>query len=112
MNRKQLMVILLIGTLFLGSALTASAQSEPELPKGPHRDVVEDNCTACHSAAIILQNRMHRKRWDETITWMQDEQGMMDLSPQTRSQILDYLETVRGDGFSSRETIPQDPSPV
>lgn len=91
----------LIGAVFgsvllFGSAVIALAQSEPSLPEGPHRDVVEDTCTACHSAAIILQNRMNRKRWDETITWMQDEQGLMELSPQTRKQILDYLETVRG----------------
>ena len=72
------------------------AETEPELPKGPHRDVVEETCTACHSAAIILQNRMSRKRWNETITWMQDEQGLMELPPVTRTQILDYLETVRG----------------
>ena len=94
--RKRITVILLAGGLVLGSAMTVFAEAEPELPKGPHRDVVEETCTACHSAAIILQSRMNRKRWDETITWMQDEQGLMDLPPQTRKQILDYLETVRG----------------
>jgi hypothetical protein len=95
-NQKRITMILLAGGLVLCSALTVFAEAEPDLPKGPHRDVVEDTCTACHSAAIILQNRMNRKRWDETITWMQDEQGLMDLPSQTRSQILDYLETVRG----------------
>ena len=92
--QKQIAVILLTSGLFLGSVQRVAA--EAELPKGPHRDVVEATCTACHSAAIILQNRMSRKRWDETITWMQDEQGLMDLPPNTRNQILDYLETVRG----------------
>ncbi len=53
-------------------------------------------CTPCHSAAIILQNRMTRQRWDETITWMQNEQGLEDLPSQIRNQILDYLEAVRG----------------
>ena len=91
--RKQIAMMLLAWGLILGSAV---AEAEPTLPQGPHRDVVEDTCTACHSAAIILQNRMNRRRWDETITWMQDEQGLMDLSPQIRKQILDYLETVRG----------------
>jgi len=82
--------------LLVGSGSIAVAESDPPLPKGPHRDVVEETCTACHSAAIILQNRMTRKRWDETITWMQNEQGLMDLTPQIRKQILDYLETVQG----------------
>ena len=93
-NRKRVAIALLTGGLVLGSALTGEA--EPMLPNGPHRDVVEETCTPCHSAAIILQNRMTRKRWDATITWMQNEQGLMDLSPQTRKQILDYLEAVRG----------------
>jgi len=80
--------------LFLAS--TVIAESDPPLPEGPNQTVVEETCTPCHSAAIILQNRMNRKRWDETITWMQDEQGLMDLPLNTRNQILDYLETVRG----------------
>jgi Quinohemoprotein amine dehydrogenase A, alpha subunit, haem binding len=94
--RKRMAVFLLAGGLVLGSALTAFAEDESALPQGPHRVVVEETCTACHSAAIILQNRMSRKRWDETITWMQNEQGLMDLSAQVRKQILDYLEDVRG----------------
>ena len=82
--------------LFFGTVPVEIAQSEPSLPNGPNRKVVEETCTACHSAAIILQNRMNRTRWDETITWMQEKQGLMALSPQARKQILDYLETVRG----------------
>ena len=97
MNKHVKFIGMVIGiVLCFGLVSMTAAQSEPTLPKGPHLDVVEDTCTACHSAAIILQNRMSRQRWDETITWMQDEQGLMDLSPETRKQILDYLESVRG----------------
>ncbi len=96
MNRKRIAAIFLSVGFVFGPALTSFAETEPGLPDGPHRDVVEETCTACHSAAIILQNRMNRKRWDETITWMQEEQGLMDLPSETRTQILDYLETVRG----------------
>ena len=78
----------------MGSALTT--QAEPVLPKGPHRDVVEDTCTPCHSAAIILQNRMSRKRWDETITWMQNNKGWKTCLTKRETRVLDYLETVRG----------------
>ena len=99
---------LMAGTaLLVGSALTAVAESEPPLPQGPHRDVVEETCTACHSAAIILQNRMSRKRCDETITWMQNEQGLMDLPSQTRNQILDYLETIRGMASPAEKPSPK-----
>jgi len=93
--------------LFFGSALTVGAESEPALPEGPHRTVVEETCTACHSAAIILQNRMNRKRWDETITWMQNQQGLGDLSLNTRNQILDYLEAVQGMASPADKTSPK-----
>ena len=106
-NRKLIAILLLSGGLVLGSGGIVFAEAEPELPQGPHRDVVEETCTACHSAAIILQNRMNRKRWDETITWMQDEQGLMDLSPEVRNQILDYLETVRGMASPSGKPSPK-----
>jgi len=95
----------MIGAVLL-LASTAIAESDPPLPKGPNQAVVEETCTPCHSAAIILQNRMSRKRWEETITWMQDEQGLMALSSQTRNQILDYLDTVRGMASSADKTSP------
>jgi len=97
----------MVAILFLGSTLTAGAESEPGLPKGPNRAVVEETCTACHSAAIILQNRMNRKRWDETITWMQNQQGLGDLSLNTRNQILDYLEAVQGMASPADKTSPK-----
>jgi len=76
--------------------LTGTAETDPPLPDGPNRALVEDTCTPCHSAALILQNRMPRKRWDETLTWMQEKQGLEKLSPEKRNKILDYLEHTRG----------------
>ncbi len=99
MNKRLIISGMIIGfgtVLLFGSALTLNTEIDHPLPKGPHRAVVEETCTPCHSAAIILQNRMTRKRWDETITWMQNQQGLEQLSPQTRNQILDYLEGVQG----------------
>lgn len=64
----------------------------------PHkgRETVFGICTQCHSTAIILQNRMTRERWDTTITWMQEKQGLHYLPPETRNEILDYLAAVQG----------------
>ncbi|MBC8285981.1 MAG: hypothetical protein H8E42_00755 [Nitrospinae bacterium] len=67
-----------------------------ELPPGEGRKQVLENCTACHSTAIILQNRMPRMQWDQTLTWMQEKQGLWDLGPDLRKTILDYLSTHRG----------------
>ena len=54
-------------------------------------EIVRANCTACHSAKLITQNRMSRDAWDETIQWMQETQKLWDLGP-NHERILDYLE--------------------
>ncbi|WNC66940.1 hypothetical protein RI845_10390 [Thalassotalea nanhaiensis] len=54
-------------------------------------DIVKANCTACHSAALVTQNRMSRETWLDTIRWMQEKQGLWPLM-QNEVIILDYLE--------------------
>jgi hypothetical protein len=54
-------------------------------------ELVRANCTGCHSAALITQNRMTREQWDNTIIWMQKTQNLWDLGP-NKAAILDYLE--------------------
>ncbi len=53
---------------------------------------VVTNCTACHSAEIILQNRMDKEGWATTIKWMQETQNLWDLGGQ-ESVIINYLTT-------------------
>lgn len=54
-------------------------------------EIVKANCTACHSAALVTQNRMNRVTWLETIRWMQETQGLWPLAT-NEAIILDYLE--------------------
>lgn len=54
-------------------------------------EMVRANCTGCHSAALITQNRMTRQQWDDAIVWMQKTQNLWDLGP-NKAAILDYLE--------------------
>jgi len=54
-------------------------------------ETVRDNCTYCHSAHIITQNRMDREGWLETIRWMQETQGLDEFDPEIEREILDYL---------------------
>ena len=51
---------------------------------------VKGHCTACHSADLVIQNRMNRTSWLATIRWMQKEQGLWPLGDD-ESLILDYL---------------------
>lgn len=78
-------ILLLTGVLFSKHVLATSLASDPNLP------IVKAHCTACHSASIIVQNRLSREGWKETIRWMQEKQGLWPLG-QHEKIILDYLE--------------------
>lgn len=51
---------------------------------------VVNNCTNCHSAKLVIQNRMNRERWISTIRWMQETQNLWDLGDQ-EEVIVNYL---------------------
>lgn len=48
------------------------------------------NCTACHSAKLVTQNRMSREGWKAAIVWMQETQNLWDLGV-NEELILNYL---------------------
>ncbi len=53
---------------------------------------VVNNCTNCHSAKLVTQNRMNKERWVSTIRWMQETQNLWDLG-NNEDIIVDYLVT-------------------
>lgn len=53
---------------------------------------VVNNCTNCHSAKLIMQNRMNAERWNATIRWMQETQNLWDLGT-NQEVIVNYLVT-------------------
>lgn len=53
---------------------------------------VVSNCTTCHSAKLLTQNRMTAEGWNETIKWMQEKQGLWDLGD-NQEVIVNYLVT-------------------
>jgi hypothetical protein len=61
------------------------------LPAGKGREEVFYKCVACHTTAIIQQQRLNRRVWGEVLQWMEDEIGMPKLSEQDRKLVLDYL---------------------
>ncbi|WP_211341771.1 monoheme cytochrome C [Ulvibacterium marinum] len=50
------------------------------------------NCTPCHSAQLVTQNRMTKEGWLSTIRWMQKTQNLWDLG-ENEPIILEYLAT-------------------
>ena len=53
---------------------------------------VVNNCTNCHSAKLVTQNRMNAERWNATIKWMQETQNLWDLG-ENQDIIVNYLAT-------------------
>lgn len=78
-------------------AVPGAAQQADEdfLPAGPGKEQVVAYCQACHSLKIVQQQGLDRESWDETLTWMVEEQEMPALEPDERALILDYLSTHR-----------------
>ena len=75
----------------------ASAQDAPEdLPEGPGRDATFHTCSACHSFWLVSQQNLPRRRWDQLLDWMVEEQGMPELPADERELILGYLTTHYG----------------
>jgi hypothetical protein len=98
-HKKPFVVLLFLVCLWsLGSPLMAESDkiSFEGLPDGVGKDLVVGNCTICHSESIILQNNMDRNGWNETIDWMQREQGMWELEKKDRNIILNYLSKYQG----------------
>lgn len=63
---------------------------------------VQANCTECHSSLLIAQNSGNRAVWESRIRWMQDTQGMQDLTPEMEESILSYLAENYGQKEGSR----------
>lgn len=53
---------------------------------------VVNNCTNCHSAKLVTQNRMTAEGWNTTIKWMQETQNLWDLGG-NQEIIVNYLVT-------------------
>ena len=92
-------------------AVRSSANSAPpaDLKPGPGRALVVANCIPCHSTALVAANHMNRRQWDNTITTMQQVNGMWPLPSQVRQKILDYLEIaqrVPDQGLDAGKTSP------
>jgi sulfite dehydrogenase (cytochrome) subunit B len=61
------------------------------LPPGPHVELATQNCTACHSADMILnQPRLTRKAWEANVEKMV-KVYKANIDPKDAPQIVDYL---------------------
>jgi cytochrome c len=73
------------------AAATAQPDFGPGWPAGPGQAETGALCNACHSLAIVKQQRLSRDVWDKLLDWMVAQQGMAAQTPERRLLILDYL---------------------
>lgn len=93
--RQRADLLAYLATLRAGAAPSAAAAPDfgPGWPSGPGQVEAGQLCSACHSLAIVKQQRLSRERWDELFDWMIAEQGMAPQPPDRRALVIDYLAT-------------------
>jgi mono/diheme cytochrome c family protein len=65
-------------------------------PKGPGSDVANDNCLACHSAGMVLnQPALPKAAWEAEVNKMRDAYKA-PIDPKDVNTILDYLVSITG----------------
>ena len=81
-----------LAIVFLLPATTLAADLPwDKYPQGNGLQQTYALCAPCHSFELVAQQGMSRDRWDETLDWMTEKQGMGELPPELRNQVLDYL---------------------
>ncbi|MEB8329214.1 monoheme cytochrome C [Flavobacteriaceae bacterium KMM 6897] len=68
---------------------------------------VINNCTNCHSAKLVTQNRMSKEGWTATIRWMQKTQNLWDLGD-NEGPIVEYLAKNYGPIKKGRREVLKD----
>ena len=63
------------------------------LPEGVGQEEVFYQCGSCHSLMLVKQQGLSRDRWEDTLVWMIEEQGMSRPTEKNWALILDYLST-------------------
>jgi len=72
----------------------------------PGFELVSAQCTVCHSARLVIQNRADRKGWLSMIRWMQEKQGLWALG-NSEATMLDYLAANYGpQAVGRRKALP------
>lgn len=89
-------ILVVLAALAGSLAAPAGAAYDPDdewqgLPEGEGRETLYFNCIACHSTAIIQQQRLNERVWDDVLQWMITDMGWPEPPEEDYQLILDYL---------------------
>ena len=84
------------GSLIAGLtvSLAAAAADGPELPEGPGKALVTENCSSCHGVDLITAKRRTPAEWDEVMNRMLANGA--PLNDEQTKQVTTYLVTYLG----------------
>jgi cytochrome c5 len=83
------------GSLTLASTLKVLPDDNDSYPPGPHADVVNNNCLACHSASMALyQPSLSAAEWRKEVEKMRDAYGA-PIAEADIPVIVEYLVAMR-----------------
>ena len=92
-------------TIVIGESDTKSFENGVHVATGfvvdEGMELVIQNCTNCHSAKLVTQNRMSADGWQATIQWMQETQNFWDLG-KNEEKIIAYLAKNYGPAVKGR----------
>lgn len=112
---RPLALTLALALALAGAAGAQEADPETGLIMAEHWELVRDNCTACHGAGHITNQRGSRETWKDIIRWMQATQNLWQFEPAVEERILDYLAAhyPPGEGYRraplSKLLMPENP---
>jgi cytochrome c5 len=108
MARALLLIALVAGVAF--APVSARAQSQLSLksvsvdlppgddmfPNGPGADAINNNCLACHSADMVLnQPVLSKAQWEAQVNLMRTAYKA-PIDPKDAGAIVDYLVSIKG----------------
>lgn len=116
---RPLRLTALVATLALLSPTQAAEETDRVTGLALEGDwqLVQANCTECHSALLITQNAGSRGIWQIRIATMRNTHGMDTLDPEIEDRILNYLAEHYGQRQASRRAplpthlLPDNPYP-
>ena len=75
-------------------------------------ELVRANCTPCHSAKLVTQQRGTANQWLTMIRWMQEKQNLWQFDPVTEEKIIAYLaDNYAPNAAQRRAALPPDLMP-
>jgi mono/diheme cytochrome c family protein len=74
--------------------ITAFAIRADDLPQGPGREILENNCGECHGVERVLDKAWTKDKWRATVKDMVSRGA--ELKPEEIDTLVDYLTTYFG----------------